>query len=162
VAKLTNRPNKRKIEPANEKVMPTGGPRQAVTRVAKSDVTPTDDADTKVDEPVAGTSARAEQLAAKKAEEAEAKNKKKRKNRRVTEKGTTPNASTRYTPPSAKFDDMPSPLWVPVLMFTLFALGMLTIFLNYVGMLPAATSNWYLLLGLGFILSGIITATQYR
>jgi len=35
--------------------------------------------------------------------------------------------------------------------------------LNYVDVvLPGATSNGYLLLGLGFILGGIITATQYR
>ena len=53
-------------------------------------------------------------------------------------------------------------MWVPVLMFVLFGLGMVTIFLNYVGLLPGATSNWYLLAGLGFILAGIITATQYR
>jgi hypothetical protein len=40
---------------------------------------------------------------------------------------------------------------------------MVVIFLNYVAiLLPGATSNWYLLLGLGFILGGIITATQYR
>lgn len=77
-------------------------------------------------------------------------------------KRVTPAASTRYTPPAAKFEEMPSPIWVPILMFSLFMLGMLAIFLNYVGLLPGATSNWYLLLGLGFILAGIITATQYR
>ena len=74
----------------------------------------------------------------------------------------SPRASTRYTPPADRTHDMPSPTWVPVLMFTLFGLGMLTIFLNYVSLLPGAVSNWYLLLGLGFILGGIVTATQYR
>ncbi|MCU0268363.1 MAG: cell division protein CrgA [Acidimicrobiales bacterium] len=74
----------------------------------------------------------------------------------------SPHASTRYTPPSTRFEDLPSPTWVPVLMFTLFALGFFTIFLNYVSVLPGAPSNWYLLGGLGFILGGIITATQYR
>jgi hypothetical protein len=44
----------------------------------------------------------------------------------------------------------------------------LVIFLNYMGVLPPlwweddGTNNWYLLGGLGFILVGIITATQYR
>lgn len=76
--------------------------------------------------------------------------------------GGAPRASTRYTPPADRTYEMPSPMWVPVLMFTLFGLGMLTIFLNYVSLLPGAVSNWYLLLGLGFILGGIITATQYR
>ena len=73
-----------------------------------------------------------------------------------------PGASTRYTPPSADPHDLPSPPWVPVLMFALFGIGMVVIFLNYVSLLPGAVSNWYLLLGLGAILGGIITATQYR
>lgn len=77
-------------------------------------------------------------------------------------KTSTPASSTRYTPPADRTYEMPSPMWVPVLMFSLFGLGMLTIFLNYVSLLPGAVSNWYLLLGLGFILGGIVTATQYR
>ena len=92
---------------------------------------------------------------------ADAKPTSKHTSKRVTAKGTPP-ASTRYTPPAVRYEDMPSPMWVPVLMFVLFGLGMVTIFLNYVGLLPGATSNWYLLAGLGFILAGIITATQYR
>jgi hypothetical protein len=45
-------------------------------------------------------------------------------------------------------------------MFTLLGLGALMIILNYVGLLPGATDNWYLLGGLGLILGGIVTATQ--
>jgi uncharacterized membrane protein len=56
----------------------------------------------------------------------------------------------------------PSPTWVPVTMFGLFGAGMLTLILNYVSLLPGAVSNWYLLVGLLFILGGIVTATQYR
>ena len=55
-----------------------------------------------------------------------------------------------------------SPTWVPVLMFSLLALGVLIIFFNYVGWMPGGTSNSLLLLGLGSILGGIITATQYH
>ncbi len=55
-----------------------------------------------------------------------------------------------------------SPTWVPVLMFGLLGLGILIIFFNYVGWMPGGTSNGILLLGLGSILGGIITATQYR
>ena len=73
-----------------------------------------------------------------------------------------PSTSSRYTPPSTRVEDLPSPMWVPVLMFAMFGLGMAAIILNYVSLLPSAPSNWYLLLGLGFILGGIITATQYR
>ena len=71
-------------------------------------------------------------------------------------------ASSRYTPPIPGGAHPPSPSWVPVLMFVLFGLGMLVLILNYLSLLPGAVSNWYLLAGLGFILGGIVTATQYR
>jgi hypothetical protein len=84
---------------------------------------------------------------------------------RVTPKGSAPGGrpapSSRYTPPPPR-SDRPSPTWVPVLMFTLLAVGALTIFLNYLGLLPGATSNVYLGIGLAAICGGIITATQYR
>src|SRR5690606_8920704 len=41
-----------------------------------------------------------------------------------------PASSGRYTPPPVPAD-APSPLWVPVLMFGLIGLGVLTILLNY-------------------------------
>ena len=56
----------------------------------------------------------------------------------------------------------PSPTWLAVLMFSLLGLGVLIIFFNYVGWMPGGTSNGILLLGLGSILGGIITATQYH
>lgn len=76
---------------------------------------------------------------------------------------TTDSDSTsgRYTPripPEVKV----SPTWVPVLMFALLGLGGVVIFLNYLGLLPGATDNLYLLLGLGLVLGGIITATQFH
>ena len=92
---------------------------------------------------------------------------------RVTPKGTKPGsgsggahaqrpeASGRYTPPIPK-EYKVSPTWVPVLMFTLLGLGLLVIMLNYLDLLPGGTDNWYLLGGLGLILGGIITATNYH
>lgn len=50
--------------------------------------------------------------------------------------------------------------WVAPIMFGLLGVGALMIILNYVELLPGATSNWYLLGGLGMILGGIVTATQ--
>lgn len=86
-----------------------------------------------------------------------------RKSRRSAEGADAPTfASSRYTPPVPGGAKPPSPTWVPVLMFSLLGLGMVTLILNYVSLLPGAVSNWYLLAGLGFILGGIITATQYR
>jgi hypothetical protein len=101
--------------------------------------------------------------------------------KRVTPKGTVPgqrraasardaerrhaeSGSGRYTPPVPKEQKI-SPPWVPVLMFGLLGLGALIIILNYLGVLPTASgeaSNWYLLLGLGLITGGFITATQYH
>lgn len=93
---------------------------------------------------------------------------------RVTPKGggatpghATPEASGRYTPPIPK-EMRVSPTWVPVLMFTLLALGVAVILLNYVsllptwGFLPDDTSNVWLLIGLGMILTGIVVATQWH
>ncbi len=85
---------------------------------------------------------------------------------RVTPKGTRadqPRDSVQTTT-SLSAGKGPSPTWVPVLMFALLLIGMLVIILNYMGVMPFVedASNWYLLLGLGLILGGIMTATQYR
>jgi membrane-associated PAP2 superfamily phosphatase len=80
---------------------------------------------------------------------------------RATPKGT---ASGRYTPPIPK-EYRRSPTWVPVLMLTLLIAGMVTIISNYLpgaGFLPGDSNNWYLLLGLGLITLGFITATKYH
>jgi hypothetical protein len=85
---------------------------------------------------------------------------------RVTAKGTTPASSrptpsTRYTPPVPRAVKV-SPLWVPVLMFSLLGIGAMLILLNYLDVLPGGTSNAYLGGGLAAICGGIIVATQYR
>jgi hypothetical protein len=69
--------------------------------------------------------------------------------------------SSRYTPPVPKYEKV-SPPWVPVLMFALLGLGALVILVNYLGVLPGGTENWYLVVGLVLILAGIGVATQYR
>lgn len=66
----------------------------------------------------------------------------------------------RYTPPIPR-EVKVSPLWVPILMFALLGVGTLMILVNYTGVVWD-TSNWVLLAGLGMILAGIITATQYH
>lgn len=69
--------------------------------------------------------------------------------------------SSRYTPPTAKYAAGPSPWWVPALMFGLLIVGALIIMLNYMGVFGDA-DNVRLIIGLVFILGGIITATQLR
>ena len=78
---------------------------------------------------------------------------------RVTPKGTRAGAPVDHSM-SAGHD--PSPTWMTVLLFGLLGLGVVIIFFNYVGWMPGGTSNGFLLLGLGSILGGIITATQYH
>lgn len=92
--------------------------------------------------------------------------KRKVKGGRVTPKGglppeRRPDPSSRYTPPIPR-EMKVSPMWVPVLMFALLGVGLVVIFLNYLGVLPGGTKNSYLLVGLAAILGGIMTATQYR
>jgi Cell division protein CrgA len=71
-------------------------------------------------------------------------------------------ASKRYTPPTQQIQ-MPSPSWVPVLMFALWIIGALIIILNYIQQfLPGVPNNLYLLVGLALILAGLFVATQYR
>jgi hypothetical protein len=74
-------------------------------------------------------------------------------------------AGGRYTAPIPAEKKGPSPMWVPVLMFAFWVVGLAMIILNYMGVLPGSGDNgngWYLVGGLASILAGIITATQYR
>lgn len=80
---------------------------------------------------------------------------------RVTPKANTPPPSSRYTPPTPKVIKSPSRL-APILMFGFFGLGLLTIMLNYFGLLPGDTSNGVLVVGLAFITAGFVAATQFR
>lgn len=69
--------------------------------------------------------------------------------------------SKRYTPPAPQYAAGPSPWWVPTLMFGLLIIGALVIMLNYSGVF-GEPQNIRLVIGLAFILGGIVTATQYR
>ena len=71
-----------------------------------------------------------------------------------------PTASARYTPPIPR-EVKVSPIWVPILMFAFLGVGTLAILINYTGIIWD-TNNWVLLGGLGAILAGIVTATQYH
>ncbi len=47
-------------------------------------------------------------------------------------------------------------------MFGFLALGVIVIVANYVNLLPGDADNKYLLLGLGLITAGFVTATRYH
>jgi hypothetical protein len=55
-----------------------------------------------------------------------------------------------------------SPRWVPILILVFFGVGLLSIVLNYLGVLPGGASNVYLFIGLGCIVAGFIGATRYH
>ncbi len=74
---------------------------------------------------------------------------------------TTERKSGRYTPPIPRAKKV-SPPWVPVVMLVCLVVGVVVVVINYLGVLPGGASNWYLLLGLGLIAAGFVTATQYR
>ena len=74
-------------------------------------------------------------------------------------------AAKRYTPPSPESRRPPSRRWVPFVMFGLWALGLVLIMTNYMGILPGSAdggNGWYLIAGLVAILGGIVAATQHR
>ena len=80
---------------------------------------------------------------------------------RVTPKGTQPRNQKASIETVEQVDTTPSPPWVTWLLFGLLGLGMLIIFVNYAQII-GDTSNAITLLGLAFILGGIITATKLR
>jgi LPXTG-motif cell wall-anchored protein len=47
-------------------------------------------------------------------------------------------------------------------MFGLMALGIVVILLNYMGLLPGNTNNWYLIVGLAMIGVGFAMTLNYR
>lgn len=96
---------------------------------------------------------------------------------RVTPKGTKPGQvtamakeaahhdssiakSSRYTPPTPK-EFYESPRWVPITMFVLLGLGAVSILTRY--LVPSFNdTNTPVLIGLGFMLAGLFTATKWK
>ncbi len=76
-------------------------------------------------------------------------------------KEKVPPSSGRYTPPIPR-EQKVSPRWVPALMFFFLLGGAAVILLNYLGLLPGAADDRYLLVGLALITGGFITATRYH
>lgn len=67
----------------------------------------------------------------------------------------------RYIPP-AKPKPKPSPRWVPVLMMTFIALGVLMLIAYYMGLLPGDSPLWGLLGGFGLVAAGFFTGVFWR
>ena len=67
----------------------------------------------------------------------------------------------RYTPPAPK-KAPPSPKWYGVMIIVLFAVGVLVIVTNYLGLLGESASNLFLGIGLLSIMVGFILALRLR
>ncbi len=73
------------------------------------------------------------------------------------------NRSRSTPPPTPEKKDLgPSPTWYVAVMFTLMAIGMIVIILNYIGLTPGDTSNFWLVIGLGGIAVGFGMTLNYR
>ena len=81
---------------------------------------------------------------------------------RVTPKGTRPQGVATESISMKAPAHAPSPQWMAVLMGLLFLVGAIIIFANYLSWLPGSPDTVWLFVGLGGILGGIITATQYH
>lgn len=74
---------------------------------------------------------------------------------------TSAEESGRYTPPIPK-NVRRSARWYGVALLALLLLGLLTILLNYLNVLPGGAKVWYLVVGLVMIFAGFLMATRYR
>lgn len=69
--------------------------------------------------------------------------------------------SGRYTAPIPRSVKR-SPVWFPWAILSLLLIGVLCIILDYIQVLPASPTNWYVVGGLVAILAGALLATSYR
>jgi hypothetical protein len=80
---------------------------------------------------------------------------------RVTPSPRQAGPNRRYTPPITK-QQRHSPRWYPFVLIGLLVFGLLVIIANYSHLTPGGTKNWYLVLGIGSIMAGLVMSTYYR
>jgi hypothetical protein len=80
---------------------------------------------------------------------------------RATPPKDTRAVNKRYTAPIPK-SVRHSPPWFGPLLLALLVIGLFLIVGNYVGIMPASPSNYYLIGGLVGIVTGAMMATQYH
>lgn len=68
---------------------------------------------------------------------------------------------SRYIPPP-KPKPKPSPPWVPILMISLLAIGVIDLILYYLTLLPGGSPLWGLLGGFTLIASGFFVGVFWR
>ena len=66
------------------------------------------------------------------------------------------------TPPPVHHDEKVSPKWYVFLMFSLMAIGVIVIVLNYIDLVPGGHRSMYLYSGLGAIAIGFMMTMNYH
>ncbi len=84
------------------------------------------------------------------------------KSSRITPKGTKPSVRSEAQPEVVT--EEPASIAVPIIMFGSFAIGAGILLTNYLveSETLGTPSNWYLLIGLGLVLVGIVSSTRLR
>ena len=80
---------------------------------------------------------------------------------RITPKGTRPDG-VHAPEKDLQASIGESPAWMGWLISILFLVGIALIVSNYLSWLPGSPASAWILVGLGFILGGILTATRWR
>ena len=80
---------------------------------------------------------------------------------RITPKGTRPEG-VRAPEKDLQASIGESPAWMGWLIVGLFLVGIALIVSNYLSWLPGSPDSAWILVGLGFVLGGILTATRWR
>jgi len=88
-------------------------------------------------------------------------NSSKSKNRKTVGRYVSAEARGRVTQKQPK-DAVQSPAWYGAAILQLIFFGVIVITLNYLQVLPDATSSWYLGLGLVTLFSAFYMATRYK
>ncbi len=70
--------------------------------------------------------------------------------------------SRPYAAPPPRRRPKESPRWYGFLVLGLMAVGVATIVLNYMGLMPGESQPLWLWVGLAFIAGGFVAATQWR
>ncbi|WKZ81924.1 MAG: cell division protein CrgA [Acidimicrobiia bacterium] len=70
--------------------------------------------------------------------------------------------SRAITPPPVRKESKVSPTWYVVLMFSLMAVGVLVIILNYVDVMPGGQRSMFLYTGLASIAVGFMMTLNYH
>ncbi len=81
---------------------------------------------------------------------------------KVRKKKKNRSRSTAPPPKIEKKDQGPSPTWYVAIMFALMAIGVVVIILNYIGLTPGETNNFWLVIGLGAIAGGFGMTLNFR